>query len=238
MTRKETLLRKKYELQNTLRELRGEQPHDLDFLTSGWKFRKAIEEAREYYLKQDIENLEKSIENQKAANEKKSATETFYNTDEGKAVKAELEAQQAALSAEFQSYENDCLAQLKEFIKGLLGDHWTVRFLSDTEVDFSVWDADKAEYVFGQTIEVRAERNSFLNNDSERFETNVGTTGAFSLCEQNPGDRARFYIDLGKFLGGDLLWLKNFMFGFHDRRSELRKSIREVNSKYENPLGL
>ena len=57
MTRKETLLARKYELQNELRVLRGEQPYDLAERTSDWKFRQTAKEEREYTLKADIERL-------------------------------------------------------------------------------------------------------------------------------------------------------------------------------------
>ena len=139
MTRKETLLRKKYELQNTLRALRGEEPLDLESLTSGWQFRKAIEDTREYCLKYAIENLEKAIDEQKLKNEIKASADAFYMTAEGEELKAALEAEQAELSNAFYSHENKCREELKKFIKDLLGDHWTVKFLSDTALDFSVW---------------------------------------------------------------------------------------------------
>ena len=75
MTRKETLLTQKYELQNQLRTLRGEEPRDIALLTSGWKFQQAVRDAREYSLKQEIAQLETAIANQKAENEKKAKTE-------------------------------------------------------------------------------------------------------------------------------------------------------------------
>ena len=85
MTRKETLLTQKYELQNTLRTLRGEEPRDITLLTTGWKFQQAVRDAREYSLKQEIAQLETAIANQKAENEKKAKTEAYFATEEGKA---------------------------------------------------------------------------------------------------------------------------------------------------------
>ena len=74
MTRKETLLARKYELQNTLRVLRGEEPYDLAERTSDWKFRQTAKEEREYTLKADIERLEAAIAKQKVDNEKSAKT--------------------------------------------------------------------------------------------------------------------------------------------------------------------
>lgn len=238
MTRKETLLTRKYELQNELRILRGEQPYDLTERTTGWRFRQEANEERELSLKQDIERLEKAIEKQKADNDRKAKTEAYFATEEGAALKEQLQAEKKAAADEFQAHENESLAELKSWIKTILGEHWTVKFLSDEAVDFAIWDADKAEFVFGQTIEVRAEKNCWLKGGADRFETNVGSTGSFDLLAQNPGDRARFYIDFGKFLTTDLGSLKEFMFAFKERREQIRDRFRSINARLENPLGL
>ena len=240
MTRKETLLTRKYELQNELRILRGEQPYDLAERTTGWRFHEAVKESREYVLKQDIENLEKSIEKQKAANERAAATAAYFATPEGAAEKAQLETEKKDAAAAFNAHENERLSQLNAWIKNFLGEYWSVKFLSDDAVDFSIWDADKADFVFGQTIEIRCEKHYYFNHNSERFECNVGTTGCFNLEEQIPGDRARFYIDFGRFLtdGSKLTELKNFMFTFHDEREAIRDRVRNANARLDNPLGL
>ena len=238
MTRKETLLTRKYELQNELRILRGEQPYDLAERTSGWRFHEAVKESREYVLKQDIENLEKSIEKQKAANERAAATAAYFATPEGSAEKAQLETEKKEAAAAFNAHENANLASLNGWIKALLGGYWSVKFLSDDSVDFSIWDADKADFVFGQTIEIRCEKKYYWNEGRERFECNCGTTGCFDINAQEVGDRARFYIDFGKFLSSDLSELKNFMFRFHEEREAIRDRVRNANAKLENPLGL
>ena len=208
MTRKETLLAQKYELQNTLRILRGEEPRDITLLTTGWKFQQAVRDAREYSLKQEIAQLETAIANQKAENEKKAKTEAYYATEEGKA--------------------------------DFLGEHWTVKFMNDTCIEFAVWNAETGKFAFGQEIEVRAEQNYYLNDNKELFETNVGSTGSFNIEEQEIGDRARFYIDLGKFLSdpAKLARLKNRMFLFAETLEDIRDCVRRINAELENPLGL
>ena len=238
MTRKETLLTQKYELQNELRALRGEELRDITLLTTGYRFYEAVKEAREYSLKQDIENLQKAIEKQKVENEKKTKSEAYFQTEEGIALKAELDAEKQAAADAFHAHENEALSEIKKFVQDNLGKHWTVKFLSDNSLDLAVWDADKADFVFGQTIEIRFEKHSYWNEGREKFETNVGTTGCFDINAQEPGDRARFYIDLGRFLGLDLRWLKKYLFDFADYREEIRNRIRKANARMENPLGL
>ena len=89
-------------------------------------------------------------------------------------------------------------------------------------------------------IEVRAEQNYYLNDNKELFETNVGSTGSFNIEEQEIGDRARFYIDLGKFLSdpAKLARLKNRMFLFAETLEDIRDCVRRINAELEHPLGL
>ena len=132
MIRKETLLTQKYELQNQLRTLRGEEPRDIALLTSGWKFQQAVRDAREYSLKQEIAQLETAIANQKAENEKKAKTEAYFATEEGKVHKAELENQKNIQIGAYNEYSNNTLEEMKSWIKDFLGEHWTGRAGSRT----------------------------------------------------------------------------------------------------------
>lgn len=240
MTRKENLLVRKYELQNELAALKGEETVDINELTSGWRFHDTVKNSYEYRLKDDVERLQRLIEKQKVINEKNSKTEAFYNTEEGKELKKSLEKAIAELSAEQEKYESDALDNFKNWIKSLLGEYWTVKRLYDNCITFSVWDAEKKDYVFAQDIEVDCERRYWLSDNKERFETNVGTTGSFNLEEQNVGDRALFYRDLGKFLSNieKLQELKKMMFLFADKRSMIRKAFKETEDRLENPLGI
>lgn len=235
-TRKEALLAQKIELQNQLADLRGQEHIELE----AWQFRREAKDAREYGLKDDIERLGKAIEAQKAENDRKAKTEAYYATAEGQARKAELEARKEQLDLEFSSLNTVVLDMLKTWIKDFLGDHWTVRRLNKGRVDFQVWDQEKKEYVFGSEIEIWAEKHSYWNDDRERFETNVGAMGSFSLLDQEPSTRARFYLDLGKFLADKerLSNLKNMMFLYEDRLNEIAKGINETEAEYVNPLGL
>lgn len=238
MTRKENLLKRKYELQNELRNLRGEELYDIEVLTDGWRFRDNARKEREYRLKADIESLEKSIEKQKADNDKKGKTDAYYETVEGKVFKAQLVNQKDIEIGAFEEYENNMLEEFKIWIKGYLGSHWTVKRLYDHGIDFAIWDADKADFVFGQNIEIRCEKHHYWKDGAEQFETNIGTTGSFDILEQNIGDRALFYVDLGKFLLDKIKLneLKEKMFLYSETLDMMRKRIREINNKLENPL--
>jgi hypothetical protein len=240
MTRKETLLARKYELQNELRILRGEEPYDLAERTSDWKFRQTAKEEREYTLKADIERLEAAIAKQKVDNERNAKTAAYYATEEGAAHKAQLENEKEIQIGAYNEYSNSTIEAMKSWIKEFLGEHWTVKFMSDNCIEFAVWNAETGKFAFGQEINIRAEKHDYLNNSKELFETNIGSTGSFGLTEQEVGDRARYYIDLGKFLSDTtkLAQLKNRMFLFAETLEDIRDCVRRLNAELENPLGL
>ena len=235
-TRKEALLAQKIELQNQLAALKGQEPRVLET----WEFRREAKDAREHGLKDDIERLTKAIDQQIIENDRKAQTEAYYATEEGQARKAELETRKDQLHLEFQTINTVVLDMLKSWIKDFLGDHWTVRRLNKGRVDFQIWDQEKDEFVFGSEIEIWADKHYYWNDDKERFETNIGAMGSFSLMDQDPSTRARFYMDLGKFLSDRerLNNLKNMMFLYEDRLEEIREATDKTSKELSNPLGL
>lgn len=91
----------------------------------------------------------------------------------------------------YNEYSNNTLEAMKSWIKEFLGEHWTVKFMSDNCIEFSVWDAEAGKFAFGQEISVRAEQKNYLHDSKEVFETNIGSTGSFGLTEQEVGDTIR-----------------------------------------------
>lgn len=235
-TRKEALLARKIELQNRLAALKGQEPRELET----WEFRREAKEATVLGLNQDIERLTKAIDQQIIENDRNAQTEAYYATAEGQAKKQELESRKEQLSLEYSSLNTVVMNMLKTWIKDFLGDHWTVRRLYKNSVDFQIYDAEKKDYVFGSEIEVYADKHYYWGDNKERFETNIGAMGSFSLLDQEPSTRARFYMDLGKFLNDKerLSNLKNMMFLYVDRLEEISKAEKENSEAIKNPLGL
>ena len=128
---------------------------------------------------------------------------------------------------------------MKTWIKDFLGANWTVRRMSKGRICFAIWDADKAQFVFGSEIEVDAARNRW-GDDKEEFETNIGAMGTFDLMDTAPATRARFYMDLGKFLADKerLTNLKNFMYLYEDQLTAIADKAQALNDELLNPLAL
>ncbi len=241
MTRKETLLLENYRLTNELNTLKGRTDKivDIDLLLSKWKFNQEAKESTIAGLTYSNDILRKAIESEKQEQERKAAAEAFYATPEGLSYRVTLETEKAGLEKSL----TDCMENHKDFfkswIKGYLGEHWTLRYLWDSHIEFAIVDPkDENQLVFGQTIEIYFDKNYW--DKKERFETNVGTTGSFNLLESEQGDRARFYIDFGKFLAGkkELAELKELLFGYRESLDNMRQRILNIEKELENPTSL
>lgn len=241
-TRKEKLLYKVYELENELDAVNGKAPrHDLEFTGQFaiYDFRCNARDERVDTLEGRIRGLEGTIARTKTEKAKQAQTDEYYQTEEGMARRAALLARKDAEVADWQRYKNESLDVMKDWIKDFLGSHWTVKHMYDEKIEFAIWDADKADFVFGSSIEVWARRKDFWTK-GERFETNVGTMGTFDLGDNRVDARARFYIDLGRFLGDQakLNQLKYMIFGYAADMRERMDSIEKLNAELQNPLGL
>lgn len=241
MTRKENLLLENYRLTNELNTLRGrtDKMVDLDMLQNSSRFYKEAKESTVSGLTYSNDILRKTIESEKQEMEHKAAVEAFYATEEGQARKAALEHQRETAEkgmAEFRAYNEDFF---RSWIKQYLGDYWTLRYLCDSRIEFAIVDPhDDSRLVFGQTIEIYFERRSW--SGAERFETNVGTTGTFELLAAEQGDRARFYIDLGRFLSDkkELEEIKELLFGYKDCLDRMHQQLLDIRKELENPASL
>ena len=72
----------------------------------------------------------------------------------------------------------------------------------------------------------------------DRFEVSVGSTGPFEALETAQGDRARFYIDLGRLLSDQqgLQALRERLFQHADKMNEIRRRIKAAQDRKDNPF--
>lgn len=238
MTQKELLLKKRYELQNELKALRGEETINLEEMIGSWRFNQQAKEERVYSLQMDVQRLTKEIETQKAKNERKARNDGYYSTERGKAMKEYLEKLRETETGRIAMYQSESLNNFKQWIKEFLGEHWSVSHFDTGRVDFRIRKADNSDFVFGSEIEVRYEKESWLNDGKERFETNIGAMGSFGILDQDPESRCRFYMDLGKFLSNKekLQELKELMKSYETTLVALRDHIRMIDHQLENPI--
>ena len=238
MTRKEILFRENITLWNEYHTLTGAATTDLDEYAQTYKYQKALKESRAFDLEQANESLRQKIEKAKAEKEHAAKVEAFYQTPEGIRLMAELDAQELAAIVEFKETDEAMRSELQGFIHRTLGDYWTLETFGPTCVSFAIAKPgeDKGT-VFGQTIEIFYERTSWFTG-KDRFEVSVGSTGSFEALSANQGDRARFYIDLGKFLADQqgLQQLRDRLYEHADKMDQIRARIKAVQDRKDNPF--
>ena len=238
MTRKEILFRENITLWNEYNTLIGAATTDLDEYAQTYKYQKALKESRAFDLERANDSLRQKIEKAKAEKERAAKVEAFYQTPEGIRLMAELDAQELTAIVEFKETDEAMRSELQGFIHRTLGGYWTLETFGPTCVSFAIAKpGEEKGTVFGQTIEVFYERNSWFTG-KDRFEVSVGSTGSFEALSTDQGDRARFYIDLGKFLADQqgLQALRDRLFEHADKMNEIRARIKAVQDRKDNPF--
>ncbi len=241
MTRKETLLLENYRLTNELNTLKGRTDKivDIDLLLSKWKFNQEAKESTVSGLTYSNDILRKAIESEKLEQERKAATEAYYATEEGQARKADLENRQEEAGNLLKKFMEDNEDYFRGWIRKYLGEHWTLRYLGESRIEFAIVDPhEDNKVVFGQSIEIYYEKHTWKGG--ERFEVQVGTTGGFEILETQQGDRALFYIDLGRFLSDktELEGIKKRLYGYRDCLDKMYQDILDIRKELENPASL
>ena len=239
MTRKEILFRENITLWNEYYTLTGSaNSTDLGEYEKTYRYQKALKESRAYDLQQANESLRHKIEVVKAKNEQAAKVEEFYQTPEGRTLMAELDAQELSAIVEFKETDEAMRAELKSYIQRTLGEHWTLVNLSPSCVTFGIIKPGaKDDTCFGQNIEIFYERNCWFTKE-DRFEVSVGSTGPFEALETAQGDRARFYIDLGRLLSDQqgLQALRERLLQHADKMNEIRRRIKATQDRKDNPF--
>ena len=238
MTRKEILFRENITLWNEYNTLTGAATTDLDEYAQTYKYQKALKESRAFDLERANESLRQKIEKAKAEKERAAKVEAFYQTPEGIRLLSELDAQELSAIVEFKETDEAMRAELKSYIQRTLGEHWTLVNLSPSCVTFGIIKPGaKDDTCFGQNIEIFYERNCWFTKE-DRFEVSVGSTGPFEALETAQGDRARFYIDLGRLLSDQLglQALRERLFQHADKMNEIRRRIKAAQDRKDNPF--
>ena len=240
MTRKEILFRENITLWNEYYTLTGSaNSTDLGEYEKTYRYQKALKESRAYDLQQANESLRHKIEVVKAKNEQAAKVEEFYQTPEGRTLMAELDAQELSAIVEFKETDEAMRRELQDYIRRTLGEYWVLENLGPTCVSFAIRKpGSEKERVFGQTIEIFYERNSWFTC-KDRFEVSVGSTGPFEALETEQGDRARFYIDLGRLLSDQqgLQALRERLFQHAEKMDQIRSRIKAIQDRKDNPFG-
>ncbi|MCC8154315.1 MAG: hypothetical protein LIP01_08925 [Tannerellaceae bacterium] len=247
MTTKIDLATEIYKVRNLLKEIKGEPTVEI---TNEHVQRQINEDTRKYTkddLRLQLERLNELIEPTKHQVEIKRKTDEYYQTEEGKRRKELNEFGLSIKREEWISYEKEVTQTFEHYIQLVLGENWGVSCFHKNTVTFSVIDKDKStpekrEYLFGQDIPVRTDEKWNSNKSSSlTYSVNICSCGDSNIEKGNQyGDRAYFYVGLGKFLDNPVL-IQNVIKLLEDssvRISQFEKEYEEYQNKIIDPLGL
>lgn len=203
MKTKIELLEAVYRAKNKIAEVTGEKMLDIENLTKSFRFFREVENSKMYELKERLETLERQYKDTIEKNERDLKRDAYYATPEGAEHKNNLEQEIAQLQNAWHRTFHDDVRYLEKRIQQGLGEHWGVinydsRCLNIGVIDMGKTTPENCEYFFGQSIEIRYERNPF-GSGKETYQANCGTCGSFNMeGGDQVGERALFYAGIGK----------------------------------------
>lgn len=249
-TPKEWTLSRIYELRNEVALLEKGKPlyEDMELAFSSRQFERELTRGKLYDMRAEHEELKAKVLSLKERKERIEKAEAYFETDEGKKVKEDLEAQIEALRANHDKELNDLAETVKAKAQEILGSHWTTQWpaVNTSGCVVTLVLQKEGKRVFGCDIEIRYEADRWKGYDKvnqkqivdEVFETNVGTCGGFALIDDDIYSRAAFYRDLGTLLSNReaLEYIRDYMRSTWQQKVKDSDKYRRLNHRLENPL--
>lgn len=193
-----------YKVKNQIKEVRGEQLIDLDL--ARWDIREYADKKPKFSLEIELADLHKMLEKQIRETAYQRKVEEFYATPGGIEHKAQTEEAIEQRIAEWKEYDRTAVTLIENRIQKDLGDHWGISrfdkgFLEIGVINAEKSTADRQEFYFGQTIDIRYEEKRW-GVGTEVFESGCCSCGSFDVAGGGTiGERATFYIGIGQFYG-------------------------------------
>lgn len=201
MTIKEKLYKEYITIYNKVCELNGEEPLECteEFFNSARFQCEARTKSKDEWRD--------SISYQKQAYEDevmRLRLENYFNTEEGKALKEDIEKRLNEISDNRRIYIKTTEDEIEQIIKSWLGEQWGVR-LNNSSMEVGIvkevqYDENKDKwnvFHFGLDFYVYFD-NYFHGEENKRFEMNYGCLGSFNLSEPN-NLRSQYLLGMAMF---------------------------------------
>ena len=195
-----------------------------------------VKEFKVYELESKIEAVKHAI----AAKELRLKIEAYYDTAEGKAYKANIEAQIAEKQVEYKrihdEFEGWIVNEVNKMLPGGWGASLSLGYMSgNVEIGLINRDPERnSKFEFGHDFTIYFDGYTF-GKKSPKFELNYGTLGTFDLFN----DETRpVYLNGLATISNNKEWLQLLMAKFIEilnKTAELSKLIDDLNNKLNNP---
>ena len=226
-TAREIRLEAIVELQNELNQLKNEEP-----VSALW-----IQKFDGYKL-YELGDVKERLMREIAATKQEQLVQAYF-AGEGQALKEEIERRKQAIRDEFVKIQNEIQELAEESFEGT---PWHINY---TEVNsyratikVNLRD-EEGKDIHATEVSLNFDK-SWYREDSNCFETNIGTTGNFSLLDDSIGSRTNFYIQFGNLLKnkGLLEKIRDTMEQLVSRHEENSKSYQKVKNVEKDPFNI
>ena len=187
-------------------------------------------------LEDKINAVKCAIEDKKKRLEK----EAFFETEEGKKLKEELEFERETLIKERKNYIANTEGLITDMIQELVGEDWICNISlgwSSAILRIGLKNTDKDrnfQFEFGHDFEIRYDNHPF--GEDKRFTMNYGTLGLFDL----DGDeyRKKYIFGMGTMANNSefLNNVKTYLMTLIDNCTKLEEKFNKIDDKLNNPF--
>lgn len=239
MTQRTKLVDEIYRLKNELNILNGEPEKSIEEFKDSKFYSRCIYAAKNYELKSLITSLKCEV----ARTEYKQRIDAFYATEEGAALKAQLERELEESLQRLTDILSTAKAEVEAGLQNLLGSHWIVEKIGSSSMEIGIRNEDETDKyrncIFGQTASIYYDICGWRDEDKERFEINIGSCGGCRVDGgMNYGERSRYYIGLGQLFAATefVAWFKARMFEMHRAYNAERLLCSKLEDRLNNPI--
>ena len=201
MTIKEKLYKEYIAIYNKVCELNGEEPLECteEFFNSARFQCEARTKSKDEW--RDIISYQKQAYEDEVMRLRK---ENYFNTEEGKALKEDIEKRLNEISDNRRIYIKTTEDEIEQIIKSWLGEQWGVR-LNNSSMEVGIvkevqYDENKDKwnvFHFGLDFHIYFDNYSY-GEENKRFEMNYGCLGSFNLSEPN-NLRSQYLLGMAMF---------------------------------------
>lgn len=195
-------------------------------------------------LQDKIEAVKNAIEKQT----EKIKIKEYFETEEGRKFKNDMETKISNLREIYKSVENSYIEKISNLISNFLGDRFTsiIYFNPDSchiEIGLKNTDKDRKGFTFefGHSFNVYYERRGFFNKETKKWEheyalrMNYGTLGEFDVM--NDLNRIYYLEGIGKFVADYNIKfsIQTFIKGAISELSKIKLDVEKYDNMLKNP---
>lgn len=201
--------------------------------TTKYEVRNFPDTKKEFGKLKELEDFISMIEKRIEILKNEIAIEKFYLTDEGIALKSNLEKKCETLYDNAKILHEKMQGLVSEKILALLDDSWTVN-ACETKIEVGLKDTtDKGfRFLFGHSFDI------YYNTwGGDKLELNYGTMGSFDVLDPECV-RPKYLLGLASIANNKelIVELTSIMKNWNDTRREMFREIDRIEETLKNPL--